>query len=414
MRRPSIPAPPPPIPSSATDAGEAATHGPQRAAWVEIDAGAIRHNLRLIRKLAGRARVYAVCKGDAYGFDAATIAQLVAAEGIDALACGDADDVRAIRAAGVALPILLYGSTTAEHLPALAALDVIVTAHDPATLANCLAHDLAFSVKLDAGFNRLGFRAEDLHHVLAAAQAHPAARVHGVYTHLADMDDPASMAAQMQRFNMLAARIDAAGWRGLERMVASSRVMIAAPELALDAVNPGRLVYGIFEEPWNRMVDARSALASVKARIIALKRVAAGTVLGYGGIAVTRDTLLAVIPFGFGDGYPRLPAGGTALVRGQRAALVGPRHTEHSILDVTDIADVALGDEVVLLGMQGSETIQIHELVAHTGVPLIELVPRLACNPRRVVLDQPPPPSRPLQPQIPRSVPHPEGVVHER
>lgn len=387
---------------------------PRRAAWVEIDAGAIRHNLRLIRKLAGRARVYAVCKGDAYGFDAATIAELVAGEGIDALACGDPDDVRAIRAAGIALPILLYGSTTAEQLPALAALDVIVTAHDAATLRTCIAHDLAFSVKVDAGFNRLGFRDDDLHHVLAAAKAHPAARVHGVYTHLTDMDDPVSMAAQMARFHALAARIDAAGWRGLERMVASSRVMIAAPELALDAVNPGRLVYGIFEEPWDRRVDARSALASVKARIIALKAVAAGAVPGYGGIAVTRDTLLAVIPFGFGDGYPRFPAGGAVLVRGQRASLVGPRHTEHSIVDVTGIDGVALGDEVVLLGTQGGARIDIHELVAHTGVPLIELVPRLARNRCRVVLNHVSVQSHPLQVQVPRPDPHPEGVFHER
>lgn len=415
MRRPSFPAPSTLAAPAATDAVDARSHAPpQRAAWVEIDVDAIRHNLRLIRRLAGRARVYAVTKGDAYGFDAATIARLVAAEGIDALACGDPADVRAIRAAGVTLPILLYGSTTAAQLPTLAALDVIVTAHDATTLDTCIAHHLAFSVKLDAGFNRLGFRDEDLQHVLATAQAHPLARVHGVYTHLTDMDDPASMAAQVQRFNAMAARIEAAGWRGLERMVASSRVMIAAPELAFDAVNPGRLVYGIFEEPWDRMVDARSALASVKARIIALKRVAAGAVLGYSGIAVTRDTLLAVIPFGFGDGYPRLPAGGTVLVRGQRAALVGPRHTEHSIVDVTAVAGVALGDEVVLLGTQGSEAIGIHDLVAATGVPLIELVPRLARNPRRVLLDQSPVQSHPKQSQVPRSVPHPEGVTHER
>lgn len=415
MRHSASPAPATLAASAARDAADPGLRAPpQRAAWVEIDVEAIRHNLRLIRKLAGRARVYAVCKGDAYGFNAATIAQLAAAEGIDALACGDPDDVRAIRDAGVTLPILLYGSTTAADLPALAALDVIVTAHDASTLATCIAHRLAFSVKLDAGFNRLGFRDEDLAHVLAAAQAHSAARVHGVYTHLTDMEDPASMAAQVQRFNAMAARIDAAGWHGLERMVASSRVMIAAPELTFDAVNPGRLVYGIFEAPWDRMVDARSALASVKARIIALKAVKAGAVLGYGGIAVTRDTLLAVIPFGFGDGYPRFPAGGAVLVRGQRAALVGPRHTEHSIVDVTDVAGAAIGDEVVLLGTQGSATLGIHDLVAATGVPLIELVPRLARNPRRVLLDPSPLQSRPKQSQVPRSVPHPEGVTHER
>lgn len=358
----------------------------ERASWIEIDAAAIRHNLRLIRRLAGTARVYAVCKGDAYGFDAATVACIAAAERIDALACGDPDDARAIRAAGVSLPILLYGVTDARDLPSLASLDVIVTAHDQATLDVCVAHDLAFSLKLDVGFNRLGFRDEDLGPVLAAAARHDRARVRGVYTHLFDNEVPAAVAAQVKRFHAMAARIEAAGWRGCERMVASSRILIASPELALDAVNPGRLVYGMLEPPWNDRVDARSALAAVKARIISLKRLAAGTVPGYSASAIRRDTLVAVIPFGFADGYPRFPAGGTVLVRGRRAPLVGPRHTEHALVDVTDVPGVALGDEVVLLGAQGDEAITIHDIVAATGVPLIELVPRLAHNPRRRLL----------------------------
>ena len=75
---------------------------------------------------------------------------------------------------------------------------------------------------------------------------------------------------------------------------------------------------------------------------------------GYSARTVDRETAIAVIPFGFADGYPRLPAGGTVLVRGQRAPLVGPRHTEHALVDVTDVPGVALGDEVVLLGAQGT------------------------------------------------------------
>jgi alanine racemase len=359
---------------------------PQRAAWAEIDAGAIRHNLRLIRTLAGKARVYAVCKGDAYGFDAVTIARLAAEEGVDALACGDPEDVSVIRDAGVTLPILLYGSTVARDLPAVAALATVVTAHDAATLEVCIANKLAFSLKLDAGFNRLGFRDEDLGVVLATARDNPSASVQGAYTHLTDIGEPSSVASQVERFYAMTARIEAAGWKGLERMVASSRVLIDAPELALDAVNPGRLVYGLLEEPWSSRVDARCALAAVKARIISLKRVAAGSIRGYGGGTLERDTVLAVIPFGFTDGYPRMPAGGTAIVRARRVPLLGQRHTEHTILDVTDVASVALGDEVVLLGTQGAERISIHELVTATGVPLLELASRLARNSHRKML----------------------------
>src|SRR5207245_4677405 len=189
--------------------------------------------------------------------------------------------------------------------------------------------------------------------VLAAAARHPRARVHSVYTHLYDNELPASIAAQAMRFDAMAARIAAAGWRGCERMVASSRILIGAPQLALDAVNPGRLVYGLLEPPWNDRVDARSALAAVKARVISLKRLAAGSAAGYSSGVLERDTVIAVIPLGFADGYPRFPAGGTVLVRGRRAPLVGPRHTEHSLVDVTDVPGLALGDEVVLLGGSG-------------------------------------------------------------
>ena len=353
-----------------------------RASWVEIDSGAIRHNLRLIRRLAGAARVYAVCKGGGFGVGAALVARLAIEEQIDALACGDPDDAREVRAAGVNLPILLYGTTVAADLPALASLDIIVTAHDAATLDACLAHDLAFCLKLDTGLHRMGFGEDDLDIVLDAARTYPQARLRGLYTHLTDLDTPAAVAAQALRFNAMAARIEATAWRGRERMVASSRVLLQWRSLTFDAVNPGRLVYGVLEAPWNREIDCRPALAAVKARVIALRHVAAGSD-GAGGPRSSR--VVAVVPLGFRDGYPREPAGGTALVHGRRVPIIGMRHGEHCMLDVTSVAGVVLGDEVVFLGVQGDERIDMHELSAATGVPLIELIPRLAANPRRIL-----------------------------
>lgn len=352
-----------------------------RASWIEIDSAAIRHNLRLIRKLAGAVRVYAVCKGGAYGVGAALVARLAVEEGIDALACGDPADARDIRDAGVDLPILLYGTVLACDLPALAGLDVTVTAHDTATLATCLEHDLAFQLELDTGLHRLGFGEDTLDTVLAAARTHPRARIRGVYTHLTDLDIVPAVTTQAMRFDAMAARIAAAGWRA-ERMVASSRVLLHWPSLSFEAVNPGRLVHGLLEEPWNREVDCRPALAAVKARVIALQDTTVGNA-ETPGMPLRRR--IAVIPYGFSDGYPRLPAGGTVLVRGRRVPILGMRHSEHAMLDVTSVPDVALGDEVVLLGSQGEERIDMHELSAATGVPLIELIPRLAANPRRVL-----------------------------
>lgn len=360
-------------------ASASAVEGSTRASWVEIDTAALRHNLRLVRRLAGSARVYAVCKAGGYGFGAAWIARIAQDEGIDAVACGDPDDARAIRAAGVTLPILLYGTVPAEALPALAPLDVIVTAHDTASFATCLAHDLAFSLEFDVGLHRLGFGEDDLDAIVAAAHAHPHARLHGLYAHLTDLDIVAAVATQAMRFESMAKRLEATPWRGRERMVASSRVLLRSGTLAMDAVNPGRLVIGLLEAPWHDGVDCRPVLSALKARIIALRTLAPESSLPAG-------RRIAVVPFGFSDGYPRQPAGGTVLVRGQRVPILGQRHSEHMMLDVTAVEDVALGDEVVLLGAQGRERISQHELAAATGVPMIELVPRLAAVPRRIFL----------------------------
>ncbi len=358
----------------------------QRAAWVEIDAGALRHNMRVARELAGTARVYVVCKGDAYGFDALTVASIAAECGMDALACGDPEEVHRIRAGGIALPILLYGVTDAAALPVLAREGTVVTAHDADSLAACLAHDLAFSLKIDAGFGRLGFREQDLPLLERLAWTHPRARAVGIYTHLADTESAPAVAAQAALFTRLADRIDSCGWRGLERMMASSRVMLAHPRLMLDAVNPGRLLYGLLEAPWDDRADVRPVLAAVKARIIALKDFAAGARLGYEREPLSSATRVAVVPYGFADGYPRLPGGGECLLRGRRVRMLGPRHTEHTVLDVTAVAEARPGDEVVFLGTQAGERIALQELAAATGVALLELASRLARGPNRRVL----------------------------
>ncbi len=350
------------------------------AAWAEIDLDAIRSNLRLVRRMSPGARVYVVCKGHGYGFDAGTVARLAESEKMDALACGSVEDVQRIRNAGITLPILLYATTAADQLPEIARLGVIVTAHDSASLDVCLSNDLLFSIKLDTGFSRLGFQLDAMPLLERAARSHPTARAFGIYTHLSGHDDPDLLHGQVGLFHSMTARVHSAGWSKLERMVASTRVMISHPDLVLDAVNPGRLIYGILEKPYDALVEARCALIAVKARIIALRVVKAGTRLSYSEDVLEQDTTLAVIPFGFANGYPRFPSGGKALLRGQRVNLLGPRHTEHSILDVTDVKGVGLDDEVVLMGRQGDECIDIHEISDATGVPLIELVARLASS----------------------------------
>jgi alanine racemase len=359
----------------------------ERAAWVEIDAGALRYNLRLVQQQAGKARVYAVCKGHAYGFGAVMIARAAEAEGLWGVAVGDPADALAIRSAGVRSPILIYASTEAAALPGLARLDVIVTVHDLASLGACLQSRQRFSIKLDCGFGRLGFREDEIGDVIEAIRRADHSLLHGLYAHMADTEDDASIARQVGKFKAMADGFEAAGIRPLEKMIASSRVLIAHPELCMDAINPGRLIYGVLEPQWTGRLAVQPVLAAVKARLIAVKRFQAGQRVGYSREPLSADAVLGVIPYGFADGYPRTPAGGSVLIRGSRVPLVGMRHTEHSIVDLSSLSNVAPGEEVVLLGRQGNDSISLDELVRVTGITDLELVSRLARGPNRRMIN---------------------------
>ena len=178
---------------------------------------------------------------------------------------------------------------------------------------------------------------------------------------------------QVAQFHAASEVAGAAGLRNLDLMVASSRVMIGHRDLNMTAVNPGQMICGILEPPWDQMADIQPAIRAFKSTIIQVKT-----------LSMEREMRIAVAPVGFADGYPRLPAGGAALIRGQRVSIIGPRSTEHTRFDVTNLPNVAVDDEVVLLGRQGDQVITGNEIAAATGVPLIELLPRIGRLARRV------------------------------
>jgi alanine racemase len=125
----------------------------------------------------------------------------------------------------------------------------------------------------------------------------------------------------------------------------------------------------------------------VKAKLIAVKRFQAGQRVGYSREPLRADAVLGVIPYGFADGYPRGPGGGWVLVRGARVPLLGMRHTEHSIIDLTSLHEIGPGEEVVLLGRQRNDAITLEDLVKFTGITDLELVSRLARGPNRRLLN---------------------------
>ena len=359
-----------------------------RPAWAEIDLDALAGNVRKIRALIGPdVRFYAVCKNNAYGCGALECAPTMLAAGADAFAVSDPEDAARIREAGIDAPILLYAATAPDQAAAVAALGLIVTIHDmPALEAfERLGRPVQVHVEVDCGYGRLGFVPEEWPALFARLKASPDLEVLGLYTHLAQVEDSMLVDRQVKLLEQAIGQAHAAGFRDFEVMAASSRVLLGYPQLNLTAVNPGRMLYGMMETPWLEGPKFDPVIRAIKSRVLQVKTIPADFPIEDVRHRADPGALkTAVIAFGFKDGLSCQPAGGTVLIRGRRARIIGERATEHTIVDVTDIPDVAPGDEVVVVGAQGTERISADEAVATYRMPMIELMARMSLNVPRI------------------------------
>ena len=362
-----------------------------RPAWCEIDLDALAHNVRSIRSmLAPGVRFYAVCKNNAYGCGTRETALTMLEAGADAFAVSDPEDAQRIRAAGVDAPILLYASTTPDAAAAVAEMGLIATIHDFDGLEAFArtGRSVDVHVEVDCGYGRLGFTPDEWAAVFERLRRAKNLRVIGLYTHLAFVEEAAAVKRQAGLFERSAVMARQAGFENLELMAASSRVLLGYPDLNLTAVNPGRMLYGMIEAPWLENADVRPVIRAIKSRVLQVKTIPADFSIDDARHKAAPGSLkTAVIAFGFKDGLSRQPAGGTVLVKGQRARIIGMRATEHTVIDVTDIPGVAAGDEVVIVGSQGGETIDGHEAVATYKMAMIELLPRMTLSLPRVYVE---------------------------
>jgi len=359
-----------------------------RPTWVEIDLGALKDNIRIIRGLIGKSvKLYAVVKGDGYGCGAARIAMAAIEAGVDGFTTGNPEDVLGIRKMGIKAPILLYASTLPEDAARVAELGAIVTIHDFESLH-------AFSVfkqpvkaffKLDCGFGRIGFNQNDWSKAFDVARRAKELQIAGLYTHIGNPDDRDLVGNQMQLFSRACELAEEKGLTNLDLIVASSRVLIGYPESYFNAVNPGRLIYGLLEGHWAEKVKLKPVISAIKTRIIQVKELMPGIQIGYEKIKVGERLRTAVIPLGFGDGFPR--ACGEVIINGFRAPVLGLLGMEQTAIDISGIPNASVGNEVVLLGRQLGEEITYEELSRVTGVQVIELMPRLAKNIERLYIN---------------------------
>lgn len=345
---------------------------PDRAAPARavIDLGAIAANYRLLRSRVAPRPVYAVVKADAYGHGAPAVAPRLAAEGADRFAVAHTGEGVALRRAGVAGEVLVLSRAEPGELARLRAYGLTPALFDLAQAAafadgaRGLVEPLSVHVELDTGMGRAGIRPEDLDALIATLRSSRGLRVEGTFANLSSADDPDSSATarQVALLREGASRLGAAGVGPGVVHAANSAGVLGIPNAWLDAVRPGLALYGVAPSAASAGLGLTPAM-SVETDVLSVRRVPAGTPLGYGGRFVAeRDTTVAILPIGYYDGFRRSLSGRTSvLVRGRRAPVVGAVSMDVTLVDATGTG-VERGDRVVCLGSQGAESVTAWDL----------------------------------------------------
>jgi len=371
-----------------------------RPTVARVDLDALRGNVRAVQALLAEGAasaqrtppaIIAVVKANAYGHGAVPVARACEAEGVAMLACADVDEGVELRDGGVRAPILVFGALGVSDLEGVFSHRLTPTISSP-WAGRALAEQAArrqvvlhCHVKVDTGMNRLGLRHDNLERTLPPILGAPSLRVASIYTHLASADDPESdgIVNQQHLFAHARERAAALGLRRTHAHAANSAALLRDQRVWFDAVRPGLLLYGVVPPPLMTTLPLVPAL-SLHSRIVAVKGVRPGEGVGYGAsFHAERPTTLAVVPAGYADGLDwRLGNRGVVLVRGQRVPIVGRVSMDMITVDVTGL-DVSPGDEVVLLGTQGQERLDVREVAATIGTLPWELLCRLGARIQR-------------------------------
>jgi alanine racemase len=346
-------------------------HG--RPVWAEIDLDALAHNVRALTAKAAPARLYAIVKANAYGHGAISCGAAAIAAGAEGLGVACVDEGEELRAGGVTAPILIVGHTPASEAERTVDLALTPTVCSMQTLLGLSRFATArgvtqkVHVELESGLNRNGLPPDELVAFAEAARALPGIEVEGIYTHFAAAEegDQTFTRAQHRALLDVSQRLP---WIPLRHCSATASTL-DAPDMTMDAVRAGIGVYGYHPAPdCGRDVELRPVM-TLKSRVARLADVAPGGTVGYGrSWTAERASKIALVMCGYADGLRRsLSSRAQVLVRGRRAPIAGRIAMDMCMVDVTDVAGVAVDDEVVIMGAQGGERIDADELAELAG-----------------------------------------------
>jgi alanine racemase len=363
-----------------------------RPSVAKIELAALLHNFSAIERHVAANRpegpaphAIAVVKANAYGHGAVEVAACLERGGARMFACADLDEAVVLRQAGIAAPILVFGTLAFDDFGALfdhsitPTIGSLLTARRLQAAAARRGTRIQCHLKIDTGLNRTGFRFDDLDRAMPEVLASPGLDVEGVYTHFATADDNEHplFELQLERYRLAIAQLERLGLRRPLRHAANSAAVMRDPGCWYEAVRPGLALYGVRPSAGVPPVPLLPVL-SLRSRVVAVNELRAGESVGYGARFVAGGAAsIAVVPLGYGDGLDyRLAGRASALVGGCKVPVVGSVCMDSLALDVTGLP-VQVGDEVVLIGRQGQESITVEEMARAIGTIPYEVLSRI-------------------------------------
>ena len=351
-------------------------------ACAEIDLDALQHNVESIRRAVGNdTKIMGVIKTNAYGHGAAVIAKELIGLGVSEFAVATLEEGIELRKSGIIQPILVLGNIPKDQYKDMVHYRIMPTVftYDMAKdidAAAAAVHAVAqIHIKIDTGMSRIGFKPNDetVQNIVMMSSLLKNIKIQGIFTHFscADCAEDTMTKKQFDSFMWVIGQLEEKGIRIPERHCANSAAIMRYPEMKLDMVRAGIILYGLYpSDEISKDLMHLEPVMSLKSMVSCIKDVDAGTPVGYGATYVCpKKTRIATVSIGYGDGYPRALSGhGRVIIDNQYFPIIGRICMDQLMVDITD-AQTAIkrGDEVVLVGQQGSCSISVEEASSYNN-----------------------------------------------
>ncbi|WP_238883026.1 alanine racemase [Clostridium sp. YIM B02551] len=345
-----------------------------RPVWAEINLNSLENNMRQIKNLVKDKKIYAVVKADGYGHGALDVAPIFLENGATGLAVAVITEALELRRSGVKAPILILGYTPLTFGDKMAQYDIEQTVYDLnyvkelSDIAIKEKRNIKIHIALDTGMGRIGILPnEEGLEIVRKISKLPNIILEGIFTHFstADETDKSYTKYQLKLFYDFTNRLEQEGIKFNVKHVSNSAAIMDMEETYFDGVRPGIIMYGYYpsDEVLKDKLNLKPAL-TLKTSIAHLKTLPQGMYISYGRKFKTeRESIIATLPVGYADGYTRaLSNKGKVIINGKLAPIVGRVCMDQVMVDVTDVGEVSVGDEVVLLGEQGEAKFNADDL----------------------------------------------------